>query len=120
MRRYSVLRQGPTRSREKVHKLFQVVDAKLHVGRRLPEDLPVHLSARSDEGGEQSSRYARYPDASHMRAECMRARAEQRPLHNLHRRYKSELDAGGLQVYVCEVKVELLIPVHGVIVLYDM
>ena len=117
MHRYRVLRQGPTRSREKVHKLFQVVDAKLHVGRRLPEDLPVYLSARSDEGGEQWSRHARYPDASHMRAEFMRARAEQRPHHNLHRR---EDDAGGLQVYVCVVRVELWIPVHGVIVLYGM
>ena len=31
-----------------------------------------------------------------------------------------EDDAGGLQVYVCVVRVELWIPVHGVIVLYDM
>ena len=93
----------------------------MHVGRRLPEDLPVHLSARSDEGGEQSSRYARCPDASHMRAECMRARAEQRPHHNLHRRCKSEsIMLVECSVYVCEVRVELWIPVDGVIVSYDM
>ena len=96
-----------------------MVDAKLHVGRRLPEDLPVYLSARSDEGGEQWSRHARYPDASHMRAECMRARAEQQPHHNLHRDALRMMMLVDCSVYVCEVRVELWIPVHGVIVSYD-
>ena len=64
----------------------------MHVGRRLPEDLPVHLSARSDEGGEQSSRTECGPAAFHMRAECMRARAEQRPHHNLHRDALEEVE----------------------------
>ena len=97
-----------------------MVDAKLHVGRRLPEDLPVHLSARSDEGGDQSSRYARYRDASPCApSACARAlTSDLTTTCNVGTSRRMMLV--DCSVYVCVVRVELWIPVHGVIVLYDM